>query len=99
MTGLKLDDVRIKLNGQELLRLSETIAPGEILTVMGSSGSGKSSLLAYVGGFLDGIFSATGEIWLNDDTLTGLPSHERHTGIFGGRSRLTISMGKLRPCE
>ena len=82
MTGLKLDDVSINLNGTELLRLSETIEPGEMLTVMGSSGSGKSSLLAYVGGFLDANFRASGDIWLNGDCLTGLPSHERHTGIL-----------------
>ncbi|MEP0940900.1 MAG: ATP-binding cassette domain-containing protein [Rhizobiaceae bacterium] len=82
MTGLKLNNVCIKLNGAELLRLSETIAPGEILTVMGSSGSGKSSLLAYVGGFLAPNFDASGEVSLNGDGLTGLPAHDRHTGIL-----------------
>ena len=82
MTGLKLDDVRIQLNGTELLRLSETIEPGNILTVMGPSGSGKSSLLAYVGGFLDANFRASGEVWLEGQSLSGLPAHERHTGIL-----------------
>ncbi|MCJ8308612.1 MAG: ATP-binding cassette domain-containing protein [Rhizobiaceae bacterium] len=82
MTGLRLDDVRIRLNGVELLHLSETIEPGDILAVMGPSGSGKSSLLAYVGGFLDANFEASGDVSLGGQKLTGLPAHERHTGIL-----------------
>jgi len=82
MNSLRLDDVAIELNGRELLRLTQSIAPGETLTVMGPSGSGKSSLLAYVGGFLDTSFQASGEIWLNGERLTSMPAHKRHTGIL-----------------
>ena len=82
MTGLILQDVAISLGGRELLRLSESIEPGEILTVMGPSGSGKSSLLAYVGGFLDSNFVASGGVMLNGDQLNNLPAHQRHTGIL-----------------
>ncbi|NKB51669.1 MAG: ATP-binding cassette domain-containing protein [Rhizobiaceae bacterium] len=82
MTGLLLEDVVIVLDGRELMRLSESIAPGEILTVMGPSGSGKSSLLAYVGGFLPASFQARGNIVLSGKQLNNQPAHERHTGIL-----------------
>lgn len=82
MTGLELENVTISLAGRTLLSLSETIRPGEILTVMGPSGSGKSSLLAYVGGFLDKNFLAGGDVRLNGTSIVSLPAHERHTGIL-----------------
>jgi energy-coupling factor transporter ATP-binding protein EcfA2 len=50
--GLKLDDVTISLGPKRLLAISHNVAPGDVLTVMGPSGSGKSSLLAFIGGFL-----------------------------------------------
>lgn len=72
----------IALAGRELLRLSETVTPGNVLTIMGPSGSGKSSLLAYIGGFLDHAFAASGQVFSGDTELTGLPPEERHTGIL-----------------
>lgn len=80
--GLFLDQVRIGLGGKPLLEITRSVAPGNILTVMGPSGSGKSSLLAYIGGFLDPVFSASGRIFINGDELTGLPAEDRHAGIL-----------------
>ncbi|TFG38916.1 MAG: ATP-binding cassette domain-containing protein, partial [Syntrophobacterales bacterium] len=43
--GLLLTRVRIALNGIELIpETSLTVRPGEVVTIMGPSGSGKSSL-------------------------------------------------------
>lgn len=82
MSGLVYEDVRISLRGRDLLHVDASVAPGETLTIMGPSGSGKSSLLAYTGGFLDPIFDASGTIRLNGTVLDALPAHRRHTGIL-----------------
>jgi putative thiamine transport system ATP-binding protein len=80
--GLALDHVRIALDGRELLDIDAHVAPGEVLTVMGPSGSGKSSLLAYVGGFLDPAFEASGRVRVGDVDLTALAPEDRHAGIL-----------------
>lgn len=80
--GLFLDEVSIALNGRVLVAVTRRIAPGEVLTVMGPSGSGKSSLLAYIGGFLDPAFRANGRIFVGDIELTALAAEERHAGIL-----------------
>jgi putative thiamine transport system ATP-binding protein len=80
--GLVLDRVTISLGGLQLLDISCKVAPGEILTVMGPSGSGKSSLLAYIGGFIDPAFSASGLVFIDGVELTVLAAEDRHAGIL-----------------
>ena len=80
---LRLVAVRVALPDRVLIDgLTVTVAPGEILTVMGPSGSGKSSLLSRIGGFLAAPFQASGEVWLGDRRLDALPPHERRVGIL-----------------
>ncbi|MEO6031945.1 MAG: ATP-binding cassette domain-containing protein [Burkholderiaceae bacterium] len=80
---LSLRDVRIALPERELIRhLSIDIAPGQVVTVMGASGSGKSSLLAYIGGFLHAPFVATGEVSIGAHRLNDAPPHARRAGIL-----------------
>ena len=81
-TGLFLTDVRINLNGKDLLSVSAQVLPSQTLTLMGPSGSGKSSLLAYIGGFLDPAFEARGDVILDGTEITSRPAHERRTGIL-----------------
>jgi putative thiamine transport system ATP-binding protein len=81
--GLALRSINIAWRDRPLIRsLTLTIAPGEVVTVMGPSGSGKSSLLAYISGTLDRAFSASGHILIDGDDLTGLPPERRRIGIL-----------------
>lgn len=80
--ALTLSDVTIRLSGRVLLSVSATVMPGDVLTIMGPSGAGKSALLAYIGGFLDAAFVASGAVLLGEDDLICLPPQQRHTGIL-----------------
>ncbi|MEZ5809932.1 MAG: ATP-binding cassette domain-containing protein [Rhizobiaceae bacterium] len=80
--GLQLEQVSVSLGGRRLLDVSHHVAPGEVLTIMGSSGSGKSTLLAYIGGFLDPAFDASGRVFVDGDEITSLPAADRHAGIL-----------------
>ena len=79
---LVLDNIAINLEGRLLISIDQTIAPGDVLSVMGPSGSGKSSLLAYIAGFLDPAFSASGRALLGDRVLTNLPAEQRRVGML-----------------
>lgn len=80
--GLTLSDVQIYKGGAPLVGVSRHIAPGEVLTVMGPSGVGKSTLLAFVTGTLATDFEATGIIKLDDDDITDVAPHARRIGIL-----------------
>lgn len=80
--GLRLDRLRIHRAGAPLVAVDATIAPGEIVTVMGPSGSGKSTLLAAIFGALDGDFDLSGRVLLDGCDLTDLPPQERRLGVL-----------------
>ena len=81
-SSLQIKDLQLYRQGTLLLSLDEQIAGGEILTVMGPSGSGKSSLLNWLTGTLPNGFTAIGEVWLNDENVSHLPTHLRHIGVL-----------------
>lgn len=80
--GLILQNVCILRQGAPLIEVDRAIAPGEVLTVMGPSGVGKSTLLAYITGTLSPDFVGTGGILLDGDEVTTKPAHERRIGIL-----------------
>lgn len=80
--GLELRDVQITKGGTPLVGLNHLIGPGDVLTVMGPSGIGKSTLLAFVTGTLPPAFKATGDVILDDRNITHEAPHKRNVGIL-----------------
>lgn len=80
--GLRLDGVEISQGGHCLLAVDHTVAPGDVLTVMGPSGVGKSTLLACITGTLPRAFTMRGRVLLNGTDLGGLPPEARRIGIL-----------------
>tara|TARA_R110002167_G_scaffold1445_2_gene7082 strand:- start:4879 stop:5505 length:627 start_codon:yes stop_codon:yes gene_type:complete len=79
---LQLENIHISLEGKQLLALNAEISGGEVLTVMGPSGIGKSSLLAYLAGFLAPVFEASGLIRLDGEVINELPAEQRNVGLL-----------------
>lgn len=80
--GMTLRNLRITRDGQPLVGLDRAIAAGEVLTVMGPSGVGKSTLLAAITGTLGPAFKCSGEIWLDGHEISNAAPHERRVGIL-----------------
>ena len=81
-SSLEIKNCELYRQHEQLLSLNEQVKGGEILTVMGPSGSGKSSLLNWLTGTLPSGFSANGEVWLNGKNINDLPAHLRHIGVL-----------------
>jgi putative thiamine transport system ATP-binding protein len=85
MSALVLDKVQITPAGQTaalFAPLTLCVRAGDVVTLMGPSGIGKSTLMDYVGGHLSGGFKATGTVTLNGRDLTGLAAERREIGIL-----------------
>ena len=80
---LELCHVTLGLDGRPVIAdLSLTVAESDVVTVMGPSGSGKSSLLAFICGTLDPAFRASGSVRLGGVEITPLPPERRRVGIL-----------------
>jgi len=82
MQSLNIKKLTLKQNDKTLLSIDETVAGGDVLTIMGPSGSGKSTFLNWLVGMLPEDFQATGELHLNGQNLTNVASHLRHIGLL-----------------
>jgi putative thiamine transport system ATP-binding protein len=58
------------------------VAAGQVATVMGPSGIGKSTLLDAIGGHLAAGFHAAGQVLLNGRDVTTLPAEARRIGLL-----------------
>ena len=80
---LELHDITLTTPQRELIRgLSAKVAGGEVLSLMGASGSGKSSLLAFVCGALPDGLHGTGSVLLDGRDITRLGTLQRRVGIL-----------------
>jgi len=80
---LQLENVAIAVHGRTLIHgLSASIEPGSVLAVMGPSGSGKSSLLAWIAGTLEPPFEARGSLRLDGEELSTRPIQQRRIGLL-----------------
>lgn len=81
--SLRVDVHSLSLGGRVLLRnLRLEVPPGRVHTLMGASGSGKSSLLAAVCGTLAPAFDFAGRIGLDGEAIDRLPTERRRVGIL-----------------
>ena len=81
--SLQLDVNRLSRGSAELIsQLRLIVPPGVVHTVMGASGSGKSSLLAAVCGTLAPSFDFDGRVTLNGTRIEALPTAQRRVGIL-----------------
>ena len=80
---LELDRIHLATPERALVHaLSAQVRGGEVLAVMGPSGSGKSSLLAFVCGTLPAALRAQGAVRLDGRDITALPLAARRVGIL-----------------
>lgn len=80
--NLELRDICIMADGKPLIEVDCSIAPGQVLTLMGPSGVGKSSLLSYITGTLARGLTGMGQVLLDGRDITQLPPHKRRVGIL-----------------
>jgi putative thiamine transport system ATP-binding protein len=80
---LTLRSVSISIGDKPLIAgLNLAVEPGTVATLMGPSGTGKSTLIAFVGGHLDPAFKATGRVLIGGRDVTELPPERRGIGIL-----------------
>lgn len=70
---LRIEDVSVRYGRiQAVRRVSLTVEPGELVTLLGANGAGKSSLMHTVLGLQQAV---EGEVHWNSQRLDGLPAH------------------------
>ena len=85
MTALELKDISISIadTGRSLVAdLNLTVEAGSVTTIMGPSGSGKSSLLAFIAGHLEPPLRGSGTTICGKTEISGLPPERRKIGIL-----------------
>ncbi|HEY2019858.1 2-aminoethylphosphonate ABC transport system ATP-binding subunit PhnT [Paraburkholderia sp.] len=80
--GVQIDHLTVRFGTRTVLDdMSLTIQRGELLTVLGRSGCGKTTLLRFIAGFIeaDGL---AGTLSVAGHDLTHVPPHKRNLGLL-----------------
>lgn len=80
--GVRIDRLSVRYGARTVLDdLSLSIGSGELLTVLGRSGCGKTTLLRFIAGFVkaDGL---AGTLTVAGRDLTHVPPHKRNLGLL-----------------
>lgn len=83
--SINIDSIRIAndVTNRVLVRgLNLSVANGQIATLMGASGSGKSSILAATAGTLSKSLCFKGSVSLNERGLDDVPTSQRNIGLL-----------------
>jgi putative thiamine transport system ATP-binding protein len=79
--SLKIENLSIAVGEKIILsQFSAEVQSGEVLAIMGASGSGKTSLLSAIAGDLPSPLHAKGKVFLNDRNLSDVPAELRRIG-------------------
>ncbi len=75
-------DLTVSLRGTAMASLSARVESGAVLSVIGPSGVGKSSLLMAIAGLLEPPFAVAGSVRRDGADLTRLPPERRRMGLM-----------------
>ncbi|RKP49114.1 2-aminoethylphosphonate ABC transport system ATP-binding subunit PhnT [Trinickia fusca] len=80
--GVQIDHLSVRFGTRTVLDdLSLSIGRGELLTVLGRSGCGKTTLLRFIAGFAQAT-SVSGNLTIAGQDLTHVPPHKRNLGLL-----------------
>jgi len=83
---IALNNITVEFDGEKVLdNMSLTIRDGEFMTLLGSSGCGKTTTLRIIAGFLE---PDSGEVFLNGKNMRGVPPHKREVNTIFQRYAL-----------
>lgn len=83
MTALVLRQVSLSISGKPMFApLSLRVEPGVVTSIVGPSGSGKSSLLKFLCGILPPGIAGRGDIALGERDVASLPARSRRLGLL-----------------
>ena len=83
---IELKNITVRFDGETVLdNLNLTIRDGEFVTLLGSSGCGKTTTLRIIAGFLE---PDEGEVFFDSKNMNGVPAHKREVNTIFQRYSL-----------